>query len=138
MLSASFYSLLGGALLGAALLNGCSQGPPTPVAPTNKPATSTELTFDRRYLDSLSAGPPYSARTQRQLAIMLQLKRLGMYTEPRFRSKEGNPQDSIYEHVGDGPLVGFANRAEHLADIHRKMDSLKVLENIPLTPHTNP
>jgi len=63
-------------------------------------------------------------------------------TKP-YRNKKGQvvplpkqPNDSIYEQIGEGqPSRGFANEADRLADIHRKIDSLKLLEHIPLSPH---
>lgn len=124
-------------LLLSAALGGCPQTPP-PQA-TAPPPAPQELTFDRQYYDSISLPPPRSARTERQLAIFMQLQRLRM-TQP-YRTQQGQvvptgeqSSDSVYEQLGVGqPRRGFANKAQELADIHRKLDSLKVLEHIPLT-----
>lgn len=132
----------GTALLGLLLLTGCpSQESALPPPPQAK---DHDLHFDMRYYDSIEMYPQ-SERTKRELAISTQLHRLENATKP-LRNKQGqtleeamhipkHPKDSIYTRIGDGPLVGFANEAELLADIHRKIDSLKVLEHIPLTPH---
>jgi len=102
-----------------------------------------DLRVDPRYYDSIMLGNP-SARTQRELAISDQLDRLHL-AQPFYHNSKGElvpvppkqpgDSDSVFEKAGDEPVVGFANRAEQLADIHRKIDSLKVLEHIPLTPH---
>ena len=94
------------------------------------------LYFDEAYLDSLD-HPPYNERIQRQLAIRIQLTRLRLevYADEDYKDKKVSLADSIYEGAGDDrPRIGFANRAAHLADIYRKIDSLKVLEHQPLTP----
>lgn len=132
------------ALLGLLLLTGCprqEQAPtsPSPVADSIVPPDGG-LHFDGRYYDSIEMTPR-SPRTERELAIYNQLQRLEM-TKP-YRNKKGQvvplpkqPNDSIYEQIGEGqPSRGFANEADRLADIHRKIDSLKMLEHIPLTPH---
>jgi hypothetical protein len=120
-------------LLGLTLAASCSQGPRPAATTAQVPVKirETELRFDERYLDSISLGPPYSARTQRQLAILNQLKRLDI---AKRSENDSGQNDSVYEHVGGGPLVGFPNRAAHLADIYRKIDSLKALEYISETP----
>ncbi|WP_046246151.1 hypothetical protein [Hymenobacter terrenus] len=128
-------------LLSLLLLTGCPTQEPTPPPPPPQ-AKDNELHFDMRYYDSIEMYPQ-SERTKRQLAISQQLTRLENETNPVRRNgkivpmpKIKMPNDSIYEQMGEGnPVRGFANRAELLADIHRKIDSLKVLEHIPLTPH---
>jgi hypothetical protein len=127
-------------LLGFVLLVQCTQDPkPKPPAAV-APLKDNELHFDMRYYDSIEMTPR-SPRTERELAIFLQLQRLDM-TKP-FRNQKGQivpmpkqRNDSVYEQIGVGnPRRGFASEAELQADIHRKIDSLKVLEHIPLTPH---
>jgi hypothetical protein len=93
-----------------------------------------------RYYDSIEVYPQ-SERTKRQLAISTQLHRLEDVTKP-IPNRQGKivqipkqKNDSVYEQMGYGPVRGFANEAELLADIYRRIDSLKVLEHIPLTPH---
>lgn len=104
-----------------------------PIPPEN------DLKFDMSYYDSIDMTPR-SARTERELAIFGELQRLDMIRDFRKHDREKGvtPEpdtDSVSERMGDGPLLGFANKAERLADIYRKIDSLKVLEHIPLTPH---
>jgi hypothetical protein len=130
--------ILGTSLLGLTLLTGCPQTPPQ--IPTPPQTADKELHFDKRYLDSLDG--PRSARTQREMAIYTQIRRLEMSKNPRFRAKDSiellkikEPNDSIFESAGGGPLRGYRNQAALDADIHRKIDSLKVLEHIPVTPH---
>ncbi len=132
-------------LLGLLLFTGCpsqEQAPPLtppPVADSVVPHDGG-LHFDGRYYDSIEMTPR-SPRTERELAIYNQLARLEMIKP--YRNKKGQivstpkqPNDSIYEQIGEGnPSRGFANEAERLADIHRKIDSLKILEHIPPTPH---
>lgn len=132
-------------LAAAVLLTGCPQHePPGPPTAGDTDLHDGELRLDPLYYDSIEMHPQ-SARTQRQLAISTELHRLEYATKP-LRNKQGQtmeeahplpaePNDSFYTRIGDGPLVGFANKAQELADIHRKIDSLKVLEHIPLTPH---
>ena len=134
----SLFPLGTGSLLGLVLLTGCPQAPPKP--PTPPPAADNELHFDKRYLDSLDG--PRSARTQRQMAIYGQLRRLEMVRNPLFRAADSiarlkmkEPNDSVFDSTNGGPLRGFPNEAAQLADIYRKIDSLKVLEHIPVTPH---
>lgn len=119
---------IGAGLVGLTLFSNCSQGRLNPTnAPETKPQ-ATELRFDVRYLDSLDH--PRSARTQRQLAIEHQLTRL--HEAMSSTTSEG----AVYEQaVEDGPFVGFPTKAARLADINRRIDSLKILEGIPLTPH---
>jgi hypothetical protein len=76
------------------------------------------------------------------MAIYTQLRRLEMSKNPRFREKARSGaarhkdlNDLVYEDVGGGLLKGYRNQAALDADIYHKIDSLKVLENIPLTPH---
>jgi hypothetical protein len=121
-------------LLGLTLLIGCSQGPPNPAnVPEAKPqATDNELHFDERYLDSLDE--PRSARAQREMAILWQLKRLKMVRRSTYDPTA--PNDSVFDQpVAGSPLVGYLNDSAQLIDIYRRIDSLKVLENIPITPH---
>ena len=134
----SLFALGMGSLLGLVLLTGCPQTPPKPPAPPQ--AADNELHFDKRYLDSLDE--PRSTRTQREMAIYTQLRRLEMSRNPRFREKSLSEavqhkdlNDSVFESVAGGHLKGYRNQAALDADIYRKIDSLKVLENIPLTPH---
>lgn len=129
--------VLGASLLGLTLLTGCPQTPPQ--APTPPQAADNELHFDKRYLDSLDG--PRSARTQREMAIYTQLRRLEMSKNPRFREKDSTerlkmkqPNDSVFERAGGGPLRGYRNQAALDADIYRKIDSLKVLEHLPIIP----
>ena len=130
--------MLGAGLLGLTLLTGCPQTPPQVPAPPQ--AANNELHFDKRYYDSIEMTPR-SARTERELAIFTQLQRLEMAKPPRNSKGQvivlpKQSSDSIYEQIGEGsPARGFANEMDRLADIHRKIDSLKVLEHIPLTPH---
>jgi hypothetical protein len=101
------------------------------------------LHFDERYLDSQDVRPQ-SARIQRELAIQTQLRRLSLVqlasTIPAKRQASAPPisSDSVFEGVDGGPLLGYPNGQANLADIYRKIDSLKVLEQIPLTPHPLP
>lgn len=97
-----------------------------------------ELYFDERYLDSTDTEPEssWSNRTRREMAIQTQLRRLDMATlEGRDKPAKPNLTDSTFERVGRGPLIGYPNQAALLADIYRKIDSLKVLEHLPVTPH---
>lgn len=124
---------IGAGLLGLMLLSDCSQGPPNPAnAPEAKPQ-ATELSFDERYLDSLSLGPPYSARTLREQAIDRQLRRLEMAKRSAYDPAQQT--DSVWDSPTGGPLVGYPSRTAQLADIQRRLDSLKVLEHIPITSH---
>ncbi len=120
-------------LMGLMLLTGCPQAPPQ--SPTPPKAADNELHFDKRYLDSLDG--PRSARTQRQMAIYGQLRRLEMAKRTTKSTIAGQkaPNDSVFDSTNGGPLLKFPNKEAHLADIYRKIDSLKVLEHIPLTPH---
>ncbi|WP_156176117.1 hypothetical protein [Hymenobacter terrenus] len=113
----------------------CSQEPkPARDLSMAAPPKDGELHFDERYLDSIS-GPPssFSARTWRELAIRHQLTRLKL---ARIPLPSGVPDDSVSEQAElDGPVVKFPNEAASLADIYRRIDSLKVLEGLPVTPH---
>ena len=69
------FLLLGGLVLSLA---GCQLDPAPPPVPPVAPAMPArlplpELRFDERYYDSIQLGPPYSARTQREMAIKDQL-----------------------------------------------------------------
>lgn len=155
-------------LVAALLLSGLSACDPR--APVAKPGTPGEvparppgarlspehdgaLHYDLRYLDSFSVKP-WSARTQRELALARQLRRLDMakwsakQQAKRDSATAKNPvqpngstavSDSVWDtpfHDGvDGHLVGYPNETARMADIYRRIDSLKVLEHIPLTPH---
>ena len=133
-------------LLGLSCLVSCQTDPATSSAPrtleVSQPANSlAQLHFDKRYADSIRLGPPYSARTRRQMAIQDQLARLVMVEQELILVGQQDAaglmagQDSVHEYVG-GRLVGhFVTPAAQLADIHRQLDSLKVLEHIPLTPY---
>lgn len=131
----------GTGLLGLVLLTGCPQTPPeAPPQPQHPLTKNNTLHFDMRYYDSLEI-PPRSARTERELAIYIQLTRLE-YIEEDLLNAEGKlvplsqqPNPSIDESMAGGPVQHFAGKAELLADIRHKMDSLKVLEHIPLTPY---
>ncbi|WP_046244931.1 hypothetical protein [Hymenobacter terrenus] len=126
---------VGAGLLGLVALLQCSQEPkPARDLSEGAPPKDGELRFDERYLDSLSAPPStYSARTWRQLAIRHQLARLEMASRP-FPPDLQN--DSVSERVeAGGPVVKFPNEAASLADIYHRIDSLKVLEGLPVTPH---
>ena len=114
---------------------------PEPAALPQPPPSLEEndLKFDMRYYDSIEMTPR-SARTERQLAIFRQLQRLDMVREFRKHDRERGvtPEpdtNAIYEQVSGEPAVRFPSKAAALADNYRKIDSLKVLENIPLTPH---
>ena len=134
----SLFPLGTGSLLGLVLLTGCPQAPPKP--PTPPPAADNELHFDKRYLDSIDMEPR-SARTERELAIFIQLKRLENIKQDLLNAEgvlvplSQQPNPPFDESIGGGPTKHFAGKAEALADIYHKIDSLKVLENIPLTPH---
>jgi hypothetical protein len=130
--------LLGISLLGLTLLTGCPQTPPQMSAPPQ--AADNELHFDKRYYDSIEMTPR-SARTERELAIFTQLQRLD-HIKRDLQNAEGKidplsqqPNPPFEERVGDGPIMHFAGKEEALADIYHKIDSLKVLEHVPLTPH---
>ena len=131
--------LLGSLSVVAVLLAGCTPDAPPPPPPPPL-AQNHDLHFDMRYYDSIEMEPQ-SERTKREAAIYKQLERLRM-AQPH-RNKQGKtvpmpkaPNDSLYEQIGEGkPARGWANAAERLADIHHQMDSLKVLEHIPITPY---
>lgn len=130
--------LLGISLVGLTLLTGCPQTPPQ--VPTTPPSADNELHFDRRYYDSIEMKHR-SPRTERELAIYTQLLRLDRIKQD-LQNAEGKvdplsqqPNPSFDERIGDGPLMHFKGKAEALADIYHKIDSLKVLEHIPLTPY---
>jgi hypothetical protein len=139
-ISRTRFMAWGTSLFGLLLLTGCPQSPPqTPPQAQHPVAQDNDLHFDMRYYDSIEMTPR-SPRTERELAIFIQLQRLKM-TKP-FRNKQGqivptpeSPNDSVYTQIGGSKAAGFANQAEEIADIQRKIDSLKVLEHIPLTPH---
>lgn len=140
-------------LLAAAVLLGACHQPAPKAAPTVDPSRAAALAgrspganlspdhdgalyFDLRYLDSTDTEPPssWSARTQREMAIGRQLARLELAKRPSSGPVlPGN--DSTWEKPGDGPLIGYPNEAAWRADIYRKIDSLKVLEHLPITPH---
>ena len=130
--------LFGASLLGLALLTGCPQTPPQTPAPPQ--AADNELNFDKRYYDSIEMKSK-SPRTERELAIFTQLLRLERIkgdlqnAEGKVLPLSQQPNPPYDERMGDGPLMHFEGKAEALADIYRKIDSLKVLEHIPLTPH---
>jgi hypothetical protein len=95
-------------------------------------ATDNELHFDEHYLDSLNE--PRSARAQREMAILWQLKRLKMARRSTYDPTA--PNDSVFDQPAAGsPLVGYLNDPAQLIDIYRRIDLLKVLENILTTPH---
>lgn len=129
----------GTGLLGLVLLTGCPQTPPkAPVRPPRSVVKDNNLHFDMRYYDSIEMTPR-SAHTERELAIFIQLQRLES-VERNLLNAEGKlvplsqqPNPSIEESMAGGPVQHFAGKAELLADIRHKMDSLKVLEHIPLT-----
>lgn len=114
-----------------------SQRPPGAILSQDHDGT---LHFDERYLDSQDVRPQ-SARIQRELAIQTQLRRLSLVQRDsanhpeRWATIPSISKDSVFEHVNGGPLLGYSNERAHLADIYRKIDSLKVLEHISLTPH---
>lgn len=130
--------MLGAGLLGLTLLTGCPQTPPQ--VPTPPQAANNELHFDKRYYDSIEMTPR-SARTERELAIFTQLQRLERIKEDLLNAEgqlvplSQQPNPSIDESIGGGPVRHFAGKAEALADIYHQIDSFKVLEHIPLTPH---
>lgn len=130
-----------GLVLGTACLLGCNTDPAStprdPQAHKDSGAVS-ELRFDRRYLDSIALGPPYSERTLREWAIRNQLGRLEDYN--RFKAEHLKEDSSatygpVDESFGDGPERHFPNGKAYLTDVYRQMDSLKTLEHIPLTPY---
>jgi hypothetical protein len=46
------------------------------------------------------------------------------------------PNDSVFDQpVAGSPLVGYLNDPAQLIDIYRRIDLLKVVENILTTPH---
>jgi hypothetical protein len=139
-------------LLAAALLLGaCHQ--PTPEDPLAQdrvaalagrspgaylsPEHDGPLYYDLRYLDSTDTKPEnsWSARTRREMAIAQQLRRLELANRPSNRAVAAPGQDSTWAQSGDGPLIGYPSEAAWRADIYRKIDSLKVLEHLPVTPH---
>lgn len=129
----------GAGLLG--LLASCT-GPTKPaqaVQPAHTtpriPLTNRELVFDERYLDSISAGPPFSAGTQRQMAIQFELDRLDLANRPMSPELDALDDTIAMQAKANGPLVKFPNKAALLANIYRRIDSLKTLEHNPLTPH---
>lgn len=134
-------------LVAAALLSACHQPAPEVASGTAKaghpPGAILSrdhdggLYYDERYADSTDVRP-ISARTQREIAINTQLRRLHLARlgeDPTSLTATAETIDSVYEQVNGGRLVGYRNVTAQLADIHRKIDSLKVLEHIPLTPH---
>lgn len=134
-------------LVAAALLSACYQPAPEVASGTAKaghpPGAILSrdhdggLYFDERYLDSTDTEPEasWSARSQREMAIFMQLKRLSVAKRGIVAAGAAAGKDSVWEQVGNGPLVGYRNEAGAFADIYHKIDSLKVLEHIPLTPH---
>lgn len=130
-------------LLGLSLLLlSCSQSPTQPPPPAYF-AVENDLRFDERYYDSLDAPPSsYSARTRREQAIAHQLRRLfhmSMSTKYGYHVDTTGQRmriDSVFDRPDvDGPQVGFRNNDALMADVYRRIDSLKILEHIPLTPH---
>ena len=131
-------------LLFGSVSSSCTQDPVThtdspPATTTEQQSSLVDLKFDRRYLDSIAAGPPYSERTRREMAIEDQLRRLELYKRSlKATNLDGTPigdkGESVTELVRD-KYTTFPNHAAQLADIYRKMDSLKVLEKIPLTSY---
>lgn len=143
-------------LLAAALLLGaCHQPAPEAAPATNRasdraaalagrlpgaylsPNHDGALYYDLRYLDSTDTEPKaaWSARTRREMAIGQQLSRLELAKRPSTGPVVYPGQDSTWAQSGDGPLIGYPSEAAWRADIYRKIDSLKVLEHLPLTPH---
>lgn len=95
------------------------------------------LYYDLRYLDSTDTEPEnsWSARSRREMAIKQELRRLGLAKRPSRGPVLYPGEDSVWEQRGDGRLIGFLSEKAELADIYRKLDSLKALEHIPLTSH---
>ena len=129
------FVCIGAASIGLALLVQCSQeSKPARDLTLGAPPKDGELHFDERYLDSLYVPrSSFSARTWRELAIRHQLTRLKL---ARIPSPVGEPEGPVSTQTEvDGPTVVFPNEAADLADIYRRIDSLKVLEHLPVTPH---
>ncbi|WP_046243480.1 hypothetical protein [Hymenobacter terrenus] len=95
------------------------------------------LYFDLRYLDSVDTEPKasWSARTRREMAIGQQLTRLRLAKRPSTGTVIYPGEDSTWEKPSDGPLKGYPSEDAWRADIYRKIDSLKVLEHLHVTPH---
>lgn len=127
-------------LLAALALNAWRQ-PPLPKPPTSIPYyADKDLHFDPRYYDSLDN--PRTERAKRERAILHQLSRQKMarplvsyYGFRHDTTGDYYSHDTVYEHVGGGPLVRWKSQAAQRQDINRKIDSLKILEHLPLTPH---
>ena len=131
--------LAASSLLAAATLTHCHEKSPV----TRQPSPlfkDHDLHFDMRYYDSIDMDHR-SARTERERAIFTQLQRLEDI-EKDFLNAEGKlvplsqqPNPPIEESIGGGPVRHFAGKAEELADIYHKIDSLKILEHISPAPH---
>lgn len=97
-----------------------------------------KLHFDERYLDSQNVRPQ-NARMQRQFAIQTQLYRLNLAKRAASQppNSYGPPptSDSVFESANGGKLRGWVNNRAQLVDIYRKIDSLKKLQHLPITPH---
>lgn len=139
-------------LAAALLLAGCHQ--PAPEAPPAQdsdraaalagrspgaylsPDHDGALYYDLRYLDSTDTEPKatWSARTRREMAIKQQLRLLDMANRPPVRPTAPG-HDSILVQGENSSLIPYPSKAEWRADIYRKIDSLKVLEHLPITPH---
>ena len=122
------------------LLTGCPQSAPQDLLQPPPIPPENDLKFDTLYYDSIYL-PHRSARTERERAISIQLDRLDGIREHRKHDREKGvtprpDTNAIGEQIGSGnPVRHFANKAALLADIYHQIDSLKVLEHIPLTPH---
>lgn len=94
------------------------------------------LHFDERYLDSIDIKPKssWSARTRREIAIYGELNRLELVKES-LRKPSVKLTDSVSMGKPGEMAVRYRSNAVLLAEIYRKIDSLKVLEHLPVTPH---
>lgn len=111
-----------------------------PYPPRTVPVADNELHFDMRYIDSIDN--PRTERSKRELEIWHQLARqklarplLARYGLQSDTTGQYQRNDSTTEQIGEGPFVRWRSKAAWRRDINRKIDSLKVLEHLPITPH---
>lgn len=142
-----FLSLIAGSTLAMAMLTQCrektsvSQQPVPTQQSIFKGPLAKELHFN---LDSMADDSPHpTARALRQLAIYHALSRLKNVRDTEKGNIDGHPIPAealdpnapITEGIGGGPKITYPNFAAYKADVEHDIDSLKVLEGIPLTPH---
>lgn len=137
----SSLSLLAGGLLVVATLTRCHEETAVSQQPTSKVPVAKELHFDPDSLEFNSLHP--NARVLRQRAIYFALNRLKSVRDTEKGNIDGHPIPAealdpnapITEGIGNGPHITYPNFAAYKADVEHDIDSLKVLEGIPLTPH---